>query len=185
MTRVSSVVALAIVTVSLGMSLGAQSHPDWTGDWVLNRDMTAGLTDAKTGARASATGGGAVARGGAMMSDAAAVTPEYRITVAADTVTIDRVGAPTPQKYLYKLDGSESINTVGTTTTRTKSHWAGASLITEGTREISTSQGKITATMKETRSLDNNGAMVVEMTRQVEGQAASTTYQVFVKKPKT
>jgi hypothetical protein len=182
MTRaLSSAVAFAIVAVGLT----AQSHPDLAGDWVLDKAKTATLTDARTKAPAGAPGGGAVLAGGAMMSAGAPVVPEYAITVTAAAITIERLGVPTPQKYIYKLDGSESVNTVGPVTTRTKSRWAGDSLVTEGTRAISTSQGPVPTTIKEVRSLDKDGAMVVEQTRQVEGQAASTTYQVFVKKPKT
>jgi len=181
MTRaVAFVTCLAIVSVNHA----AQSHPDLTGDWVLDKAKTAALTDAKTGPAQGASGGAAVA-GGGTMSPGAAVTVEYQITVAAATMTIERLGLPTPQKYIYKLDGSESVNTVGTATTHTKSHWVGATLVTEGTRSFPTSQGTVRISTRDVRSLDKDGAMVVEMTTQVEGQGASKTYQVFVKKSKS
>jgi hypothetical protein len=111
--------------------------------------------------------------------------PEYAITVTAAAITIERLGSPTPQKYIYNLDGSESVNTVGTMTTRTKSRWAGDSLVSEGTRAIPTSQGTVTTTVKEVRSLDKDDSVVVKQTRQIAGQPATRAYQVFVKKPKT
>jgi hypothetical protein len=178
------VVAFAASLAIASVNLAAQSHPDLAGDWVLDQTKTAAVADAKTGSAPGASGGGAAVGGGGMMGPGAAVTVEYQITVAVATMTVERLGLPTPQKYTYTLDGSESVNTVGTATTHTKSHWVGATLVTEGTRSFPTSQGTFRISTRDVRSLDTDGAMVVEMTTHIEGQPATTTYQVFVKKSK-
>jgi hypothetical protein len=191
MTRVRLTTAAFALTLAVSSTaLLAQTHPNFTGDWVLDKDKTAAAAGPRTGSTGAtgATGGGsAVMAGGGgggamMMGPGAATTPEYKVTLTATTLTVDRVGVSTPQTYVYKLDGTESVNTVGPTTSKTKSHWDGAKLVTEGTRSVTTSQGDVSSSFKEVRSLEKDGAMLVEQTRQAPGQDPTTSYQVFVKK---
>jgi hypothetical protein len=185
MTRLT---ALVLCTTVLSTSLAAQTHPDLSGDWVLNRDKTAAVTDAHRSSSSStpsaSVSGGGGGGGVAMMGQGPVAPPEYLITLTAASITVDRVAVTTPQKYVYKLDGSDSVNAVGPTTSKTKTHWDGARLVTEGTRSVTTSQGDVSSLFKEVRSLDKDGAMIVEQTRQSQNQEPLTTYQVFVRKPK-
>jgi len=110
--------------------------------------------------------------------------PDYQITQTNSAITIGRVDAASPRSYTYRLDGSESLSTVGTSIGRTKSRWEGRTLIVEGTRSFTTSQGEVRSTFRDALSLDKDGAMVVEQVDQIVGQAISVIYQVFVRRPK-
>jgi hypothetical protein len=165
--------AIAIILI-VGPSVRAQTHPSFTGDWILDPDKTA----VAAGTAPAATSGG----GGPMTTGPGPAAIEYKLTLTATSLTVDRVGAATPQTYIYKLDGSESVNTVGPTTSKTKSHWDGSTIVTEGTRTVTTSQGDVTSSFKELRSLDREGSMHVEESRQTSGQDPTTSFQVFVRK---
>jgi hypothetical protein len=100
---------------------------------------------------------------------AAPAVPAVRITQTAAAVTIDRVSGQVWEKMVYKLDGSESVNANGRSTMKLKSRWEGARLLSEGRTEttLADNEGSISSTMKEIRSIDKDGVMVVETTRTV------------------
>jgi len=107
---------------------------------------------------------------------------EWVITQTAAALTLTRSMADgSLQKLIYKLDGSESVNVNGRTTQTTKTTVAAGKITTVGTQVVKTDQGDVTSQIKEVRSLDKDGAMVVETTRTIDGGSRTTT-QVFVKK---
>jgi hypothetical protein len=165
MTRWTTVAALLV-----GYSaLLAQTVPDFSGRWVLDVKRTQALTESLT-----------------MTIPVSPVTlPDYQITQTNSAITIDRVDAASPQSYTYRLDGSESLSTVGTSIARTKSRWEGRTLIVEGTRSFTTSPGEVRSTFRHALSLDKDGDMVVEQVDHIVGQPISVMYQVFVRRPKS
>jgi len=80
------------------------------------------------------------------------------------------------------LDGSESVNHNGANTMTTKSAWEGQTLVTQGTSFSVTSAGESNWIVKERRSLDKTGAMIVEMTYKDDSGKVDTTTRVFRRK---
>jgi hypothetical protein len=159
----------AVAALLVGYStLLAQTVPDFSGRWVLDAKRTQALTESRTMTIPMSEG----------------TVPDCQITQTKSAITLDRVDAASKQSYTYRLDGSESLNTVGTSITRTKSRWDGGTLIVEGTRSVTTSQGEVRSTFRDARSIDKDGAMVVEQVDQIVGQPTSVMYQVFVRQPK-
>ena len=189
--------AIGVMTAVLtAVTLSAQAKPDFSGTWVMNVEKTAALNGGRTGGATmgpvSAGGGsmsasGSPPAGGNTMSVAGAAGArgpaaplELAIAQTAATLTIERSGA-LPQKFVHKLDGTESTNVNGRATMKTKSHWQGGTLVTEGTNLIAGEDGTISVTLKEVRSLDQDGNLVIASTRTVDGNTNSST-QVFSKK---
>jgi hypothetical protein len=176
------VCAIAASLVLYSVFLGAQA-PNMSGTWVVDRDKTIALMPAPAGGgtggsvtaggvgngvRAGGGGGGAMVGGGG--------TPEWTITQTAAALTIVRPGPDgCEQKIVYKLDGSESVNVNGRVTQKTKTTVAGGKIVTTGTQTVATDQGDVTSDFKEVRSLDKEGAMIVETTRVVNGNARTVT----------
>jgi hypothetical protein len=179
-TRVMSVVVAAMWTVGVA----AQSAPNFSGTWTLDRDKTAAASPPPASGNA---GGGRVSAGGGMVSGAvgaASAATEWVITQTSAALTLTRavVADGSTQKLVYKLDGSESVNVNGRTTQTTKTTVAAGKITTTGTQTVKTDQGDITSEIKEVRSLDKDGAMVVETTRTFGDSGSRTTTQVYVKK---
>ena len=161
--------ALSAATVLIGATVGlAQSHPNFGGTWVVNPSTPAAATGGTTkmsGAvsRATLSGGGPI---------------EYRITQTDSTLTIERHAGSNIQKFVHTFDGAENVNVNNRTTLKTKSRWDGNRLITEGTQTVATQSGDITATVREVRTLAEDGLLVVETTRTAQGKP-STTKQMY------
>jgi hypothetical protein len=85
-------------------------------------------------------------------------------------------------RFVYALDGTESVNRNGANTHTTRSRWEGERLVTEGTSFSKTSHGEVTRQFAEVRWLEPNGAMVVETTNKDEAGQTSTVTSVFWRK---
>jgi hypothetical protein len=175
---------IAAVVVLSSAVLTAQSVPNLSGTWTIDRDKTAAMAPAAP----AASGGGARASGGAVVGGIGAVAaggaapPEWVITQTPAALTIVRaLPDGTQQKFVYKLDGSESVNVNGRTTQKTRTTVAGGRLTTVGSQSVTTDQGDVLSEIKEVRWLEKDGSMVVEMTRTVN-ESVRTTTQVFAKK---
>jgi hypothetical protein len=107
---------------------------------------------------------------------------EERLVQTVDTLTVERRAGGGRQKYVYKLDGTESVNVNGRSTRTTKSHWDGETLVTQGRESTAGARTAIVNTFREARSMDNTGAMLVEATRQFEGSGQTVTAMMLVKK---
>lgn len=173
--------SVGVVVVLSTAALAAQGAPNLIGTWTVDRDKTAAANPppagggARRGGSMSVGGVGAVGGGGA-------APPQWVITQTAAALTIVRqLPDGSAQKFVYALDGTESVNVNGRTTQKTKSTVAGGKILTTGTQIISTDSGEVTSQLKETRWLEKDGAMFVETTRTVEGTGSRTTTQVFAK----
>lgn len=161
MKRVSALLsAAAIVMTTVGVF--AQAKPNFAGKWTLDAPAA--------GAQAPGGGGGRGGRGGG-----GGWGMEPTITQDATTLTIDYVGGgqnPAPVKLSYKLDGSESKNSVmgrgGQPTDQvSKATWDGSSL------KIVTT----TAFGEQTRTVSLDGAKLKIVTSQngPDGTPITTT----------
>jgi hypothetical protein len=178
--------AAAIVTVSAA-ALAAQTKPDFNGTWDVNPEKTAAdRAAAATTSPGGGGGGGLRGGGGNSMSAVGATAPmPYVIKQTARELTITRdFGDGTVQKWVYRLDGSESVNTNLRTTLTTRSTFTDGKLVTEGKQATKTDQAEVTGTFKEVRWIDKDGAMHVHTTRVMNGGAPTTSYQVLDKKTK-
>jgi len=130
----------------------AQAKPDFSGKWV--QDME------KSDPMGGPGGGGGRGPAGPQT---------LTITQTATELVITRETPMGAMKTVYKLDGTESVNQVGRGgSSKTTSHWEGNTLVTEGTQTMTTPNGEMTSQVKEVRSLDADGNMVVVTTTKSE-----------------
>ncbi len=141
MRRIGAMVSAAAV-VMMATGLFAQAKPSFAGKWSRVAD-----------AAAPAPGGGGRGGGGGLGQD-------LTITQDAAMLTIEYMGggqAPAPVKLVYKLDGSESKNSVpgrgGMTEQVAKASWTGSTLTVNTTM--------MNGEQKRTFSIDG-GSLVVE-----------------------
>lgn len=121
MQRITSVLTAAAVALSAAFVV-AQAKPSLAGKWVVDASAASAAPAAPGG------GGGRGGRGGMLGQ-------ELTITQDATTLTIEYMGGgqtPAPVKLVYKLDGTESKNTMmmrgGQMEQVSKAAWVGNSL---------------------------------------------------------
>jgi hypothetical protein len=161
-------------------AMAAQARPDFSGTWVFDPKASEA---ASGGARA---GGGTFAMSGsgggrAVLSGGAGAPVEYHITQSDASLTMERMLGQTMQKFVHTFDGAENGNVNGRTTLRSRSRWDGSRLVTEGTQTVSTDSGDVTTKVREVRSLETDGTLVVETTWTTE-RGTNTTKQVYTRK---
>ena len=145
-------VALAVPTMALAQA------PNFTGKWV--QDME----------KSDPMGGGGGGRG-----PAGPQTLTY--TQTATELTIERETQAGVQKTVYKLDGSPSENAGRGGAVTSKTVWEGAKLVTTYSRTM----GENTVSVKETRSLEADGTLVV-VTAMTGGPQGDTSRKTVFKK---
>jgi hypothetical protein len=147
----------------------AQSKPDFSGTWVLDRE--------KSDPPGMGPGGG--------QGPGASLTGDITITITqtANELKIQRELPSGRMTSTYALDGTESKNTGPRGgETRSKSHWDGDKLLTEGQQTMNGPDGQVTIDFKEVRRLDNDGKnMVVDSTR-TSPRGTQTRKTVFNRK---
>ncbi len=148
------VLALALVSaLVIPFTAFAQAKPDFSGTWTLD--------EAKSDPPAMGRGGraGRGGRGG----------PAGPITIKQTAAQI-QIGDLT-----YKLDGSESTNTVqgrgGPQEVKSKATWDGANLVIESSRDM----GGMSITTKETRSVAGNVMTVQTSINTPQGEQSRKT----------
>jgi hypothetical protein len=154
---------LAVVGLLIGTtSLSAQERPNFSGTWTLQQSGDA------------AAGGGGGARGGRGGGRGMGLGMGATIAQDAGTLTITRTTQNGEVKSVYKLDGSESRNTVtgrgGQTEQVSKARWDGNKVVI--TTTLSMGENTFDSTMA--LSLDNE-QLVVETTSPGRGGGAATT----------
>ena len=97
---------------------------------------------------------------------------------AAD-LTVESTLASGAQTAVYKLDGSESVNKMGTGEAKTKATWDGANLVLNGTQAITTPQGEISITTKEVYSV--TGSVLTVTTTRTTQRGEQTRKLVYNK----
>jgi len=192
--KLSQSIALTAAAAAItAVSIAAQARPNFSGTWEINGEKTAAARaaaatpSAQSTAPAARMGGGGLRAGGSgggnMIAASGGAPAPYLLRQTDRDLTITRVaGDGTEQKWIYKLDGSESVNTNARTTLTTQSKFVDGKLVTEGRQVTKTDQAETSGTFKEVRWLDKDGSLHVETTRVINGGAAFTGVQVFDKK---
>jgi hypothetical protein len=149
------VVALAAL-VALPAAGWAQAKPDFSGSWT----MDPAKSDPAP-ARGAGGGGGGGGRGGGR---GGGVAMQVTIKQTPTQLTIDRTMGQGTQTAVYKLDGSESANTMGQGQAKSKATWEGSRLVITTTQSLDTPNGPVTIDSKDVFSLDG-GMLTLENTR--------------------
>jgi hypothetical protein len=159
--------ALLALVLSAPSLASAQGHPNFSGTWV--EDESARKTTWPVPDPTAPT--------------SRPLPPADLVVTQTDaTLTTERKFMQSAVRYVYKLDGSESVNRNGANTTTTKSTWNGRKLVTQGTSFSVTSAGESLWIVTETRWLDKSGAMVTETTHKDEDGKVNVVTQVYRKK---
>jgi len=115
-------VALAAF-VALPAAAWAQAKPDFSGSWT----MDAAKSDPAPAARGGGGAGGGGGRGGG--GRGGGIPMQMTIKQTAATLTMESMaGQGGTQTLVYKLDGTESTNTMGPAEAKSKAVWDGAKL---------------------------------------------------------
>lgn len=162
--------AAILVAAHLAGGGPAVARPDFSGYWVWNSDHTRALTG---------------------------TTPpqplgpvEWTITDATDAVTMVRpwpIGPP--HTFVFKYDGSESVNHIANTTYRSRARWEDGKLIVDSKKVTAIGDAVATGTARWVIWLTPSGDLAIETTQTLDpiegvtitGRAATPTVQVFVK----
>lgn len=192
MRFVLSICALVVVAWPVGAL--AQQPADFSGSW--NLSSYRGNVTPNSGGAASAGGSrgtfavgerpAATTSGGgnSVIAAAGRRTPAPQTATlrqTAGTLTIEEPLGDATRTLVYKLDGSESVNTFEAATLRTKSRWENGRLFTEGTQTVTTPQGDVSGTFREVRWLDGDGRMIIETTRGRDGREPTTSRAEYEK----
>jgi hypothetical protein len=155
-------IAMTAAAVIIGAAgLSAQGKPNFAGKWTLQADPNAAAPAAGAGGgqRGGGGGGGRMGGGGGV---GFACGMECTIAQDATSLTLTRTGPAGEIKAVFKLDGSESKNSVAmgqmTMDAVSKATWEGNKLVVTTTADM----GGQAMTSKATLSLDATGNMVVE-----------------------
>jgi len=161
MKRTISALMAAAALVVFTTGLSAQGKPSFAGKWTLQADPAAAAPPAGGGGGGRAGGGGGRMGGmGGGLGFACAM--ECTIAQDATTLTVTRTTPAGETKAAFKLDGTESTNsmTMGemTMTSKSKAVWEGAKLVITTMADM----GGQAIETKATLSLDASGNLVVE-----------------------
>ena len=159
MTHRHLISTLAIV-VALAATAAAQAKPDFSGTWRFD-DAKSDPAPARGGG-----GGGGGGRGGGRMGGAPATA--MTITQTPAQLSMDRTTAQGSQTVVYKLDGSESTNTIGMGPATSKAAWDGSRLVITTTQTVQGRGGEITINSKEIYSVQGS-TLTIETTRSTPG----------------
>jgi hypothetical protein len=129
-------------------TMAAQARPDFSGAWLEDRERFTNLLAEKP-AEAPPAGALALALGETVVTQTT-----YALTIERKVPQSDR-----PLRYVYKLDGSKSVNHNGAQTRTTTSRWEGNRLVTEGTIFQATSHGETSWVIREVLSLEKGELM--------------------------
>ena len=152
-----AVMAALVFSIALPAAVMAQAKTDFSGTWSFDEAKSDPAP-----ARAGGGGGGGGGRGGGRMGGAPATAMTIKQT-AAD-LSMDRTTAQGAQTVVYKLDGTDSRNTIGMGPATSKAVWDGPRLVITTTQTVQGRGGEITITSKEIYSVSGN-ILTIETTR--------------------
>ena len=152
-----NIVATVAMAAALVATAAAQAKPDFAGTWTFDEAKSDPAP-----ARAGGGGGGGGGRGGGRMGGA----PPTAMTIkqTPTELSMDRTTAQGTQTVVYKLDGSESTNTLGLGPAASKAVWDGARLVITTTQTVQGRGGEITINAKEIYSVQGP-TLTIETTR--------------------
>ncbi len=156
--------AAALFVAAGVVSVFAQT-PDFSGTWKLDTDRS--QITAGRGGRRGGRGGG---------------TPDALvITQTATELTMEQSMGNQSRTLTYTLEGESSIPAGRGGSMTITSHWDGATLVSEGSQELSFGGGGITIEVRQVRSLSADGqTLTVEVTRTTP-RGANTNTLVYTK----
>ena len=167
--RRNFLVVAVVLMFGAAASLAAQAKPDFSGKWVMDPASAPAPP-------AGAGGGGGGGRGGGR-GGGAGFGQEFTAAQDATTLTITRMQGDQTVTAAYKLDGSESKNTVagrgGQQEQVSKATWDGARLVI-----VTTTQA---GEQRRTISMEG-GNMVIETSQPGRDGGAPTTAKLVYKK---
>ena len=168
MKRLTALAAAAVFVLGTASAF-AQAKPNFSGKWAVD----AAAAPAPAAAPAGGGGGRGGGRGGGLGQ-------ELTIVQTATTVKIDYVGGgrnPGPVSLTYKLDGTDSTNTVGAGEQVAKATWDGAKLV------VTTAINMGGAAVEQKRTFSMEGADLVVETQQPgrDGGPGTPTRVVYKK----
>lgn len=158
MRRTLLFLVLAVFIPAAGAA--AQDHPDFSGTWKINLIKS----DAPPG------------RGGQQV-DMSNLT--LTITQTAESITLVQTGLGPDRTSTYYLDGRESTNAAMRGEMKSTSTWDGDQLVTEGSSTMQTPNGERTITLKEVRSLSEDGKTMTVSTTTDSPMGSRTQKRVF------
>jgi hypothetical protein len=156
-----ALMAALVFCVALPPALQAQAKTDFSGTWTFDEAKSDPAP-----ARAGGGGGGGGGRGGGRMGGAPPTAMTIKQTPAE--LSMDRTTAQGAQTVVYKLDGSESTNTIGMGPATSKAVWDGARLVITTTQTVQGRGGEITINSKEIYSVQGP-TLTIETTRTTPG----------------
>jgi hypothetical protein len=178
---------LAVVAMgfSLSVAIAAPTKPDFSGRWVIEP------APATSGSGAGAARTAATLVRGDMGSGWG---PDITITQDANRLTVEysfftRYDMQAPLRFVYALDGSETINSVmmgrGVQKQPSKTVWDGDKLVITTVHGFAhpTTGKMMTAELKQTLSVESPASLVVETMRPgILGGPSSTTRTIYKKR---
>ena len=175
MRRVMTLVVAAAFVIVSAAGVFAQAKPDFSGKWTLD-PASAPAPPAGGGG-----GGGGGGRGGGGRGGGAGFGQEFTAKQDASALTISRDQGGNPVTATYKLDGSESKNTVtgrnGAQEQVSKTMWMGNKLM------ITTTVNAGGNNVEQSRTLSlEGGNLVVEQTQPGRDGGAPQTQKLVYKK---
>lgn len=156
-----ALMAALVLFLALPQAVLAQAKPDFSGTWTFDEAKSDPAP-----ARAGRGGGGGGGRGGGRMGGAPATAMTIKQTAAE--LSMDRTTAQGSQTIVYKLDGSESTNTIGPGPATSKAMWDGNKLVVTTTQTVQGRGSEITINSKDIYSMDGN-VLTIETTRTTPG----------------
>src|SRR5688500_4064880 len=123
-----ALMAALVLFLALPQAALAQAKPDLSGTWTFD-EAKSDPAPARAGG-----GGGGGGRGGGRMGGAPATVMTIKQTPAE--LTMDRTTAQGAQTVVYKLDGTESTNTIGMGPATSKATWDGSTLMVTTTQTV-------------------------------------------------
>ena len=167
-----NIVVIIAMVAALVATAAAQGKPDFSGSWTFDEAKSDPAP-----ARAGGGGGGGGGRGGGRMGGAPATAMTIKQTPAE--LSIDRTTAQGAQTAVYKLDGTESQNTIGMGPATSKAMWDGAKLVITTNQTVQGRGGEITIDSKDIYTVDGK-TLTIETTRTTPG-GAQTRKLVYTK----
>ena len=175
MRRVITLVAAAAFMISTATGVFAQAKPDFSGKWTLDPASAPAPPAGGGGGGGGGRGGGRGGGGGAGFGQ------EFTVKQDANSLTISRDQGGQPVDATYKLDGSESKNTVtgrnGQQEQVSKTMWMGSKLMITTTVNF----GGNNVEQMRTLSLDG-GNLVIEQSQPGRDGGAPQTQKLVYKK---
>lgn len=164
--------ALVLIAASLVATAAvAQDKPDFSGSWKLNTEKSDPPPQ---------MGGGP--GGGRGMGGGMGPASEVYVTQMGDKIMLDQKVGEQSRTVSYYLDGRESKNPgMRNSEIVSKARFDGASLVIEGSMSFEGPMGAMTVTMKEVRTLSDDGKTMTVVTTTTTPRGENTRKSVYDK----